>query len=95
MVDTSKVNKEFTVIKNSVIGIFKSKYLNKFQLIVDHSDKSQTLSLVSISDFGAVSREYGIPKKYGIVKLFEKGKNMNDMLSDPFEFQKFMETFKD
>lgn len=81
-------------LKEKVIGIYQHPTIKTFELITDINSTNTNIDSFFISNLGAVNQQYGIPIGAGKYHLFPIGKNMNDMLKDPFEFNKFIEQFK-
>jgi hypothetical protein len=88
--NTGKAQNELNDLKNQVIGIFKSSKDAPFELIVGKNTNS--IDTIHITNFGAIQKSFHIPNHIGKVVFFEGGKNMNDMLNEPFEWAEFMET---
>lgn len=82
---------ELNTLKANVIGLCKIQ--DKFELVVDYKDTNKTVDTIRITQFGAIQQNYGIPMAYGKFILFPDNKNMNDMLSNPFEWSDFIESF--
>ena len=87
------VQKELDKLKNDVIGLFKMRNSNVFELIINVKEFA-TLDVIRITQFGAIQQEFNLPIHYGTFKLFPDNKNMNQMLDNPFEFDIFVESFK-
>lgn len=90
MINTNDAQVELNKLKGNVIGIFKGIKDAPYELIVGVNDES--IDTIHITSFGAIQESYGMPKHYGKIALFPNGKNMNDMLSEPFEWSKFINT---
>lgn len=76
--------------KRDVIGLVKNQ--DRFDLIVyKHSD--ELIDTFTITQFGALQENFQFPTKYGEVKYFPNGKNMDEMLENPFEFDAFIKSF--
>lgn len=77
-------------IRSNVIGLF---YINgRWELVIEEFE--DTLNTIDVTVMFAVSETFGVPKKYGEYKKFPDGKNMNEMLSNPSEYQEFIESMK-
>lgn len=88
-----KAQRFLDLIKNDVIGLFKMKNSKRFELVTRINEKN-TLDTISISQFGAISKSFCLPyQHYGHLELFPDGKNMNQMLDEPFEFDAFIKKF--
>lgn len=89
---------ELNTLKNGVIGLFKSRNSNVFELVVNHQETNQTIDVIRVTQFAVIQLEFDLPIHYGTLKLFpekEDGayKSMNDMLDDPFGFDAFIKSF--
>jgi LEA14-like dessication related protein len=85
---------ELDALKNDVIGLFKMRNSNVFELVVNCKETNQTIDVIRITHFGAIQQEFNLPTHFGRLSLFPDNKNMNDMLSNPFEFDAFIKSFK-
>ena len=92
MKSIANAQQELNTLKNDVIGLFKMRNSNVFELVTDVND-NDTIDVIRITQFGIVQEEYNLPIHYGTLKMFEEGKNFNDMLSNPFEFDAFIKSF--
>jgi hypothetical protein len=84
---------ELNNLKNDVIGLFKMKNSNVFELVVNCQETNQTIDVIRITQFAVIQIEYNLPTHFGRLHLFPKNKNMNQMLDDPFEWQAFINQF--
>lgn len=87
------LRKELFELRNDVIGLFKHRTTGAFELVLEVDDARYVIDSVFISSFGAISPSYGMPTNSGTLILFPDGKNMNDMLDDPFEWDTFIKSF--
>ena len=85
---------ELDTLKNDVIGIYKHRTLGVFELVLKINKDAETIETIFISQFGAIQRGFGIPYQQGQLIMFPQGKNMNQMLDNPFEFDAFIKSFK-
>ena len=88
-----KAQQELNNIKNDVIGLFKMRNSNVFELVVNHQAVNETIDVIRITQFGVVQLEYNLPIHFGTFKLFPYDKNMNEMLVNPFEWSDFIKSF--
>lgn len=91
MKSITNAQQELNALKNDVIGIYKDAQTQRFELVLE--DRGDSLVTINITQFGAIQTNYGFQKMYGEVKMFEEGKNMNDMLNNPFEWDAFIKSF--
>lgn len=78
-------------LKNDVIGFCKIS--GRMDLIINKYDNGK-IDTVTISEFGSIHVNYMFPEFYGDTRYFPKGKNMNQMLDNPVEFDAFLKLFK-
>lgn len=81
-------------LKNEVIGIYKHRSLGVFELVLNINKDAETITTVFISSFGAIQKGYGVQYQQGQLRIFPNGKNMNDMLNNPFEWSEFINQFE-
>lgn len=93
MKSIQKAQQELNTLKNDVIGIFKMNGRVDISLVVNHQETNQTIDTITITNFGAIRLEYNLPLSFGTLHLFPDNKNMNEMLDNPFEWDKFMKQF--
>ena len=87
-----KAQQELNNIKNDVIGLHKIS--DCFELVVDFDKDTNTINTINITEFGSLHQNYNVPfKKIGQFFLFPNGKNMNEMLVNPFEWSDFIKSF--
>ena len=87
-----KAQQELNNIKNDVIGLYKIS--DCFELVVDFDKDTSTIDTINITEFGSLHQNYNVPfKKIGQFFLFPNGKNMNEMLVNPFEWSDFIKSF--
>lgn len=84
---------ELNNLKNDVIGVFKNRNGGSFELVTGVSKDGSSIDTISITSFGAIQQDFSLPVHYGTLHLFPDNKNMNDMLSNPFEWDAFMKQF--
>jgi hypothetical protein len=87
----TKVRQELDLIKSEVIGIYKHRTLGVFELVTKL--EGDTINTIFISQFGAIQQGFGIQHQQGTLILFPENKNMNQMLENPFEWDKFIKQF--
>jgi len=78
------------LLKEDVIGLVKNQ--GRFDLIV-YKHSEEQIDTVTITQFGALHDNFRFPTSYGEVRYFPKGKRMNEMLENPFEWQAFINQF--
>lgn len=89
--DSVKATQEqFKILKDDIIGIFRNQ--GQFEMVLKVRNE-ETLDTISISHYGAISQNYGVPKKFGKLILFPDDMNMNQMLEHPFVWDAFMKQF--
>ncbi len=93
MKSITNAQNELDALKNDVIGLFKMRNSNVFELVVNHQETNQTIDVIRVTHFAVVQLEFNLPIHYGQLIMFPQGKNMNDMLSNPFEFDAFIKSF--
>ena len=74
-------------LKNDVIGFCKIS--GRMDLIINNGK----IDTITISEFGSIHVNYMFPEFYGDTRYFPKGKNMNQMLDNPIEFDNFLKLF--
>lgn len=89
MISVNNAQNELNIFKDSVIGVFKGRSNAPYELVVKNDE--DTIDTIHITVFGAIQESYGMPKHYGKTALFPDGKNMNEMLKEPFEWANFIE----
>lgn len=92
MIHTQQAQMTLDELKFGIIGLFKSRGSNNFELVTDVND-NDTIDVIRVTQFAVIQHEYNLPIHYGILKLFPQGKNMNDILDNPFEFDVFISSF--
>lgn len=80
-------------LKNDVIGLYKHRSLGVFEMVLKVNKESETIETVFISQLGAIQRGFSVPYQQGQLIMFPQGKNMNQMLDNPFEFDDFIKSF--
>ncbi len=84
------------LIRDKVIGVFRMSGDNSTELVLrvdDYGNKDIKLRTIRISYLGGISETFGIPASKGTLKLFPDGVSMNQMMSNPFEFNRFIMDF--
>ena len=92
MVNTQQAQMQLDELKYGIIGLFKNRGSNNFELVTDVND-NDTIDVIRITQFGVVQLEYDLPIHFGTFKLFPYDKNMNEMLINPFEWSDFIKSF--
>lgn len=92
MVNTQQAQIQLDELKHGVIGLFKSRNSNVFELVTDVND-NDTIDVIRITQFGIIQQECNLPVHFGTLKLFPDNKNMNQMLENPFEWNEFINSF--
>lgn len=80
---------QLNILKNDVVGIFKSNGL--FELVLSYDE--EFINSIVITQFGAIQQQFNIPRRFGILKIFPDDKNMKEMLDFPFAWDAFMKQF--
>ena len=93
MVHTQQAQRELNTLKNDVIGLFKMRNSNVFELVINCQETNQTIDVIRITQFGVIQKEHNLPTHFGRLHLFPNNKNMNQMLDNPFEFNAFIKSF--
>lgn len=95
MVSTQQAQIQLDELKHGVIGLFKHRDSDIFDLVTD-INRDSSIDTIRITQFGEIQQEYNIPLQsyYGTTKLFPDNKTMADMLEDPFLWSNFVITFK-
>ena len=92
MVNTQQAQMQLDELKHGIIGLFKSRGSNNFELVTDVND-NDTIDVIRVTQFGIIQQEYNLPIHYGTLKLFPDNMNMFEMLDNPFEFNAFIKSF--
>lgn len=92
MIHTQQAQIQLDELKHGIIGLFKMKNSNVFELVVDVND-NDTIDVIRITQFGAIQEEFNLPIHYGSLKLFPDNRSMFDMLDNPFEWDAFIKSF--
>ena len=93
MKSIANAQQELNTLKNDVIGLFKMRNSNVFELVVNHQETNQTIDVIRVTQFGIIQQEYNLPIHYGTLKLFPDNKNMVEMLYNPFDWNDFISSF--
>ena len=94
MKSITNAQQELDTLKNDVIGLFKMRNSNVFELVVNHQETNQTIDVIRVTQFAVIQLEFNLPIHYGQLIMFPNNKNMNQMLDNPFEFDAFIKSFK-
>lgn len=92
MVDTRQAQGQLDNLKYGVIGLFKSRNSNVFELVTDVND-NDTIDVIRVTQFGVIQKEHNLPIHYGNLKLFPDNMNMVEMLDKPFDWNDFINSF--
>ena len=92
MVHTQQAQMQLDELKYGIIGLFKSRGSNNFELVTDVND-NDTIDVIRITQFGTIQEEFGLATHYGTLKLFPDNKNMVEMLDNPFDWNDFISSF--
>ena len=92
MVNTQQAQMQLDELKHGIIGLFKQRGSNVFELVTDVND-NDTIDVIRVTQFGVIQKEHNLPIHYGTLKLFPDNKNMVEMLDNPFEFNAFIKSF--
>ena len=93
MVNTQQAQMQLDELKHGIIGLFKSRNSNVFELVTDVND-NDTINVIRVTQFGVIQESlYNFDYVRGNFKLFPDNKNMNQMLDNPFEFDAFIKSF--
>ena len=92
MVNTQQAQMQLDELKYGIIGLFKQRGLNNFELVTDVND-NDTIDVIRITQFGVIQQEYNLPIHFGTLKLFPDNMNMFEMLDNPFDWNDFISSF--
>ena len=92
MVNTQQAQMQLDELKYGIIGLFKQRGSNVFELVTDVND-NDTIDVIRITQFGTIQEEFGLPIHYGTLKLFPDNMNMVEMLYNPFDWNDFISSF--
>ena len=92
MVHTQQAQMQLDELKYGIIGLFKSRGSNNFELVTDVND-NDTIDVIRVTQFGIIQQEYNLPIHYGTLKLFPDNNSMSDMLESPFDWNDFINSF--
>ena len=92
MVNTQQAQMQLDELKYGIIGLFKNRGSNNFELVTDVND-NDTIDVIRITQFGVIQQEYNLPIHFGTLKLFPDNMNMNQMLDNPFDWNDFINSF--
>lgn len=87
------IRDEFYSLKNEVIGLIRlrSSRIVIFELVV--VDNGDTVDTINVTQFGIVNESFSLPKSIGTYHSFPDGQNMNELLTDPYAWETFMNRF--
>jgi len=91
MYSAQHLTNSLEAFKRDVIGLVKNNY--RFDLIVYKWEDLEAVDTMTITQFGALQLNFRFPCSYGEVKYFPQGKNMEEMLDNPLEFDAFIKSF--
>lgn len=94
MINTQQAQIQLDELKNDVIGLFKMRNSNLFELVVNCQETNNTIDVIRITQFGVIQKEFSLPTHYGRLHLFLNNKTMNQMLDNPFKWAEFMKQFE-
>ena len=92
MVNTQQAQMQLDELKYGIIGLFKSRGSNNFELVTDVND-NDTIDVIRVTQFGIIQEEFGLPIHYGTLKLFPDNMNMFEMLDFPYDWNDFINSF--
>ena len=92
MVHTQQAQMQLNELKYGIIGLFKQRGSNVFELVTDVND-NESIDVIRITQFGIIQQEYNLPIHYGTLKLFPDNMNMFEMLDNPFDWNDFISSF--
>lgn len=86
-----ELTKALNDFKSKVIGLYKPINDNDYCLITEYNKDGdeEVITYATLTPLFALHITYGFPVR-GKVAMFPDGKNMTDMLNDPFEFNDFL-----
>jgi hypothetical protein len=90
MYSAQHLRNSLEAFKRDVIGLVKNQ--DRFDLIV-YKHSEDFIDTITITQFGALQENFKFPSAYGEVKYFPKGKSMDEMLDNPFEWAEFIKQF--
>lgn len=92
MVNTQQAQMQLDELKHGIIGLFKTRGSNNFELVTDVND-NDTIDVIRVTQFGIIQQEYSLPIHFGTLKLFPYDMNMVEMLDNPFDWNDFINSF--
>lgn len=92
MVHTQQAQMQLNELKYGIIGLFKNRGSNIFELVTDIND-NDTIDVIRITQFGTIQQEYNLPIHYGTLKLFPDNMNMFEMLDFPYDWSDLINSF--
>ena len=92
MVNTQQAQMQLDELKYGIIGLFKQRGSNVFELVTDVND-NESIDVIRITQFGVIQKEHNLPIHYGTLKLFPDNNSMSDMLESPFDWNDFINSF--
>ena len=92
MVNTQQAQMQLDELKYGIIGLFKQRGSNVFEIVTDVND-NESIDVIRITQFGVIQKEHNLPTHFGRLHLFPNNKNMNQMLDNPFDWNDFISSF--
>lgn len=84
--------KELTLLQSKTLGLFKNKYSNEFELVIEYTnDKSFTT--ITIQTLAGLHTTNYSDTSVGQIKLFPTGFSLLDMMNDVFLLDRFIKSF--
>ena len=92
MIHTQQAQMQLDELKHGIIGLFKQRGSNVFELVTDVND-NESIDVIRITQFGIIQQEIYLPIHYGTLKLFPDNMNMFEMLDSSFDWNDFISSF--
>ena len=92
MIHTQQAQMQLNELKYGIIGLFKNRGSNIFELVTDIND-NDTIDVIRITQFGVIQKEHNLPIHFGTLKLFPDDTNMFEMLDFPYDWNDFINSF--
>ena len=93
MLDTTQLSKEFDIIRQQIIGLFRLNNETIFELVLNVNKDNMTIDTICITDLLGVHTTNGTPIAYGQLALFPDNKNYSQMLENPHQFSKWINEY--
>lgn len=93
MVDTQQAQQQLDELKKEVIGLFKGRNSNVFELVINCQEANDTIDVIRVTQFAEIQKQFKLATHFGKLQLFPNNKNMYQMLNNPFEWAEFIEDF--